>query len=190
MSKLLTQDRIAELILAKEKQDAIFKHNMEVEAEKTRELFLKIKDDFLNYAIEECIPRDYKLYDCNVDFCTTKAINKNYNLKLENVRLLTLVEVEDVIGKVDSFLLSKNLTKLLLQNGFDLRFGGLTLTYSTSKEALLRLNEPPNKPKKDFSVGKIEPVPKCTYDNPSEVKWIGLFLAVVVVAVVLGFILL
>ena len=189
MSKLLTQDQIKELILEKEKQDAIFKHNMEVEAEKTQELFSKIKDDFLNYAIEECILRDYKLYDCNVDFCTAKAINKNYDLKLENVSPLTLVEVEDVLGEVDSILLSKNLTNLLLQNGFNLRFRGLDLIYSTSKEALLRLNEPLNKPKKDFSVGKIEPVPKRTYDDPSETKWVGLFLIIVVVATVLGFIL-
>ena len=55
MSKLLTQDLIEELILAKEKQDAIFKHNMEVEAEKTQELFSKIKDDFINFAVETSV---------------------------------------------------------------------------------------------------------------------------------------
>lgn len=40
----LTRDEIKELILAKEKQDAIFKHNQELEADNTQELVAILKD--------------------------------------------------------------------------------------------------------------------------------------------------
>ena len=189
MSNLLTQDRIAELILEKEKQDAIFKHNMEVEAEKTQELFLKIKDDFINFAVEISVQMDYILCETAFDICLCKAINKELGLNLKNLDVFSCRnkdndQFHDFILDYDLPLLKKNLGLLLEKRGWvgDFKFGGSI--YTTSKQTLLgglTIHDNTVVDKQSFTTEQGY--------NEDETKWIGLFLLIVVVAIVLGFIL-
>ena len=190
MSKLLTQDQIAGLILEKEKQDAIFKHNMEVKAEKTQELFLKIKDDFINFAVEISVQMDYVLCETAFDICLCKALNKELGLNLKNLNASSFRnkdndQFHDIIINYSLPLLRNNLRLLLEKSGWvrDFKYGGSL--YTTSKQTLLgglTIHDNTVVDKQSFTTEQ-------SY-NEDETKWVGLFLVVVVVAVVLGFVLL
>ena len=183
MSKL-TQDEIKELILTKEKQDDIFKHSQEAQSANTQELFLKIRDDFLNYAIEESIARGYALDRYDKWYCIAKTIDKNYTLNFPYVDIADMVGTVsfrtyinfDAIMFLEEYnvsLLENNTNNLLDKNGFNT----FCFKSTTSKQALLGYPEI----KHSECLSETKP-----FDSECETKWVGMFLIILVVGIVLG----
>ena len=186
MSKL-TQDEIRELISTKEKQEDIFKHSQEAQSDNTQELFLKIRDDFLKYAIEESIARGYALDRYDKWYCIAKAIDKNYTLSFPYIDIADMVgrlsfrtnikfEAIMFLEEYNVSLLENNTNNLLDKNGFNT----FCFKSTTSKQALLGYPEI----KHSECLSETKP-----FDSECETKGVGVFLIILIVGVVLGWIL-
>jgi len=147
----LTKEEISELIKQKEERDKVFEHEEQERAKETEIIYHRIKDLFLKYVIEESILRGYVLTDIAYEICLWKAIVETSNLDFNHKFLFGCNNAKEMATNLkenkketlaafkfqqsyDRHLLDKNLTKLLLSNGFE-KLGNFG--FKTSKKALL-----------------------------------------------------